>query len=954
MTAAGRVSIVLFASLTLVSLSAAPSWAAPANGGTDQTSSTTWQTGLDDVGTPPVNRPTVGSPTGSSDEGTGYVPPAVSIPSISPTGVQPADGNLRATGLPSTYDLRTAQPNYGASIVLDQGSTGTCWAFTSAASAQASLVRNKVLSGETTTRDLAQEVSPLNLAQSVYSTGTFSGVPDPYNAGGNFFKAAAAWSHWYGAVTERVAPFPASFYTLPTPAANLKTTSDFHMRNAYFLPGPRDGANYVASNVQAIKQAIYNYGTVGISFAVGGSAGFAAGNQGYYNSTYKTFYNGRFQMQDHAVSVIGWDDTIPTSRFNVPADKTYWTNIGGPGAFLIKNSWGAGFYDYFYISYYDTTLGDAVVFDMGGNTDGSASAGKGADTYNRVYAQDELGYGNYLGTSGKMSQQYANVYQVPASPATPTALRAVQLFATTPDTGYTISVYLNASSATSPISTTPAPIGASGQTSITGTTTYAGYNTITLPTPAILTPNQKFSIVITQTVGAGIAYIPVERAYTTSGTTKDTMAFARGQTFVYDQSMSTPVWTDLVDLYSRIGSTGNGNAVLLGLASPAYTLTFNANGGTVSPASKVIAQGAPYGTLPTPTWAGHSFLGWFTSPTGTLKVTSATTMGTANATVYAQWWAESRLAGQNSVETAVAIAKGGWPVGGPDQWALIATKRGFPDAMAGGPLASAVDGPILLTANLTNGLEASVSQELIQLNTRHVIILGGTGVVSTKIQSQLEAIPGVATVERIGGATKYETATMIADRLRQVAGTPSGVFLTTGNNFPDALAASPVAAMQKWPIVFTPPKGALNVATAAWLNKVKPGKLYVLGGTLAVPAQAATQAESLTTAKPLVRLGGATLWETEVMINQSFQSLFTRSAETGAITIATSRSFADALVGGVFAAKQKAPLFLIDGLAKKTNTTVRNAISNWGPYAKLYVFGGTGAVTNTALALHVT
>lgn len=68
-----------------------------------------------------------------------------------------------------------------------------------------------------------------------------------------------------------------------------------------------------------------------------------------------------------------------------------------------------------------------------------------------------------------------------------------------------------------------------------------------------------------------------------------------------------------------------------------YTLTYNANGGSVSPTSKVLNYGAQYGTLPTPIRKGYTFDGWYISPTGGTKVSSSTTMGASNTTIYAHW-----------------------------------------------------------------------------------------------------------------------------------------------------------------------------------------------------------------------------------------------------------------------------------------------------------------------------
>ena len=68
-----------------------------------------------------------------------------------------------------------------------------------------------------------------------------------------------------------------------------------------------------------------------------------------------------------------------------------------------------------------------------------------------------------------------------------------------------------------------------------------------------------------------------------------------------------------------------------------YTLTFNAVGGTCSESSRTVAYQAAFGTLPTPLRSGYTFNGWYTASSGGTKVSSATTMGAASQTIYAQW-----------------------------------------------------------------------------------------------------------------------------------------------------------------------------------------------------------------------------------------------------------------------------------------------------------------------------
>ncbi|MBQ3182854.1 MAG: InlB B-repeat-containing protein, partial [Clostridia bacterium] len=73
-----------------------------------------------------------------------------------------------------------------------------------------------------------------------------------------------------------------------------------------------------------------------------------------------------------------------------------------------------------------------------------------------------------------------------------------------------------------------------------------------------------------------------------------------------------------------------------------YTVTFNANGGSVSTTSQEVTYDSAYGTLPTPTRAGWTFDGWYTAASGGTKVTSSTTCTTAgNHTLYAHWSQDS-------------------------------------------------------------------------------------------------------------------------------------------------------------------------------------------------------------------------------------------------------------------------------------------------------------------------
>ena len=69
-------------------------------------------------------------------------------------------------------------------------------------------------------------------------------------------------------------------------------------------------------------------------------------------------------------------------------------------------------------------------------------------------------------------------------------------------------------------------------------------------------------------------------------------------------------------------------------------ITFNANGGSCSTASKSATYNKAVGTLPTPTRSGYTFKGWYTAASGGSKVTTSTVF-TYDTTLYAQWTAAS-------------------------------------------------------------------------------------------------------------------------------------------------------------------------------------------------------------------------------------------------------------------------------------------------------------------------
>ena len=87
-----------------------------------------------------------------------------------------------------------------------------------------------------------------------------------------------------------------------------------------------------------------------------------------------------------------------------------------------------------------------------------------------------------------------------------------------------------------------------------------------------------------------------------------------------------------------------------------YTVTFDANGGTVGTASKTVTYDAEYGDLPIPSLTDYAFKGWFTAAlNGNLVVGSDIYNLTSDQTLYAHWVENTTLWTNGNPNGSVSI-----------------------------------------------------------------------------------------------------------------------------------------------------------------------------------------------------------------------------------------------------------------------------------------------------------
>lgn len=102
-------------------------------------------------------------------------------------------------------------------------------------------------------------------------------------------------------------------------------------------------------------------------------------------------------------------------------------------------------------------------------------------------------------------------------------------------------------------------------------------------------------------------------------------------------SFLVTVMKDGVETRNTIQVQGKAETFRFTLFPARYTVTFNANGGTVTAGSMTVASGGTLSRLPIVTRNGYTFAGWNTAVDGSGNAFTVNTPVTNNITVYAQW-----------------------------------------------------------------------------------------------------------------------------------------------------------------------------------------------------------------------------------------------------------------------------------------------------------------------------
>ena len=265
-----------------------------------------------------------------------------------------------------------------------------------------------------------------------------------------------------------------------------------------------------------------------------------------------------------------------------------------------------------------------------------------------------------------------------------------------------------------------------------------------------------------------------------------------------------------------------------------------------------------------------------------------------------------RWEGTNRYTTAVAISQASKPRG--SDTVILASGVRWPDALSASALAGALGAPILLTAPWMPA-DATID-EINRLGAGRVYIVGGTTVIDRNVTVQIRERTD-ARVTRIAGPDRYATSAAVAAKVAELTGqAPREVLVCTGGNFPDALAASQIAATHKIPVLLARPGNAAGQITGT-VSALGSSKATVIGGPAAVSSSIEDALKTLLGASAVSRVYGADRYATASAILANAESR--RIAPFEHLVLASGTAFPDAVSAGPAAAALGRGLALSDG-----------------------------------------
>lgn len=314
-------------------------------------------------------------------------------PQFSHNDFQPNDS------LPLKYDLRELGV---VTPVKNQNPWNSCWGFAAIAAAETSILSSLNKTYDETKLDLSEKhliwfskSYVIDEKDSQYGEGLYYDSNDSFDSGGFTYTATSIFSSGTGVILDSLVPYQGNNRVIDNENNCFSKNDDWSVDEKYryiqeyrliesnVLPCPANRDNngkYIGYNAYAtecIKKELLSGRAVSICYH--SEKGNEIGGTKYLNTSDNkwTHYTYDDVPYSHAVTIVGYDDSIPKEYFLDHSSDNSEANPlfpDGDGAWIVKNSWGAetesfpnngnwGIKNdngkatgYFYLSYYDKSL----------------------------------------------------------------------------------------------------------------------------------------------------------------------------------------------------------------------------------------------------------------------------------------------------------------------------------------------------------------------------------------------------------------------------------------------------------------------------------------------------------------------------------------------------------------------------------------------------------------------
>ncbi len=451
---------------------------------------------------------------------------------------------MSRTSAPEKYDLREAGL---VTPVKLQNPWGTCWSFSAIAASETSILSELGGSAPQGLDDLSElhlawfAYTPLSqeaidasgsanyqsqVGEGYYTVdagGKHSLEPDVIlNQGGSPPTITSVLSSGVGPVLESDAPYRNKdgstvddssgapvYYSADggwSVDESLRFRSALQLKDVNLLPSPAgvdDDGNYRYDEdaVDAIKSELLQGRAVSINFCADQyRPGVPVVEQRYINPDTWAHYTYEKAPANHAVTIVGWDDDYAVSNFLTSAQVPGVTQPPGPGAWIVKNSWGSEAEEFpnkfdwgekgcFYLSYHDQSITNVETLDYDMTNHDATVRGHQGD-YRIIDQYDFMPSPSPMTLEYPIPASMANVFTADERQA----VTAVSFETSVPNVKVTCEVYLLGEDWTSPKD------GKLAATVPSETYEYGGYHLVDLPNSVIVEKGQKYAVVVTEEI----------------------------------------------------------------------------------------------------------------------------------------------------------------------------------------------------------------------------------------------------------------------------------------------------------------------------------------------------------------------------------------------------------------------------------------------------------------------